>query len=157
MEHLDDEERIAVGKPRDLIEQAVLRRSPQTIGHQVAHFGIAETCQRQPAAETHHGGEHCGGIGVARQLGLARGAQHEEWHRSELASDEFEQPQRTDVRPVQVVENDQQRLGAGGRRERRDDPIEELEARAIGRARERPTSAASPRAAPAHSAAIPRL
>jgi hypothetical protein len=74
---------------------------------------------------------------LARHLDVAVGADHEQAGRAHLASEELEEKERRLVRPVHVVEHEDERLADRRGLEEGGDAVEEPEARLLGLERRR--------------------
>ena len=135
--HLGQEQRMAFGL---LVHQhAELGRDQPGRGDELGGLGGGEAAEQQPlhlrvAMQLQ---QAVGQRMLARQFGIAVGAQHQQAAAAGFGHDELEQPQRGHVGTVQVVQHQQQRLALRRALPEAGHGIEETEARLrrIGRCR----------------------
>ncbi len=128
--HLGDEQRVAVGL---LVQRRGQRRRGRHPGHQrdeAGHVLLVQPAQQHPPAVP-----PSGQVGQGRHqrmppvdLCVPVDAHHQQAGTLQLATHEAQQGQRRRVRPVQVVEDQQQRAAGGRRPQEGRQAVEQLEA-----------------------------
>jgi hypothetical protein len=125
---LPDEERVAAGTPVQPRRQLGVGRLPGDRGDDRRHAGRVEPGQRQ----------HGAAVGRRpRQLGVPVGAEQQHPCVPQVGGGELDQPQRRLVRPLQVVDDQDQRAARGQPGERRDHRLGQPEPRISRRHRRR--------------------
>ena len=127
-DHLGDEERIAVGLPVHLRRQLRRRLRPGDQGDEAGHVLLAQPAKQQPAVlpagQVGHGGQQRMAL---IHLGVPVAAHHQRTGTLQLPAHEPQQRQRRHIRPVQVVQDQQQRPARGRRPQEARQAVEQPE------------------------------
>ena len=140
LDELVDEERVAGARLVDRRDElrgdrlglAGAAQAAGARGGELADLVAGEALQRQPGGRAREATERGGELGARVRLGVAVGGDRQQRHVGQRARDELERQQRGGVGPVQVVEDDDERLALGGGGQQRGERVEEPEARLVG-------------------------
>ena len=116
---------------RDLLVHASAQAA-RADGRELADLLAAETLQRQSGGGARQATERDRQLGARVRLGMAIGGDRQQRHVGQRAGDELEGQQRRGVGPVQVVEDDDERLLLGRGRQQRREGVEEAKASLVG-------------------------
>ncbi len=131
---LADEERIALGLAVHRRDELGRRCRPRRHLDVARHVVLGEAAQGETASHGLAGqvAERLEQRMLAAELHVAIGADHEEPRRTHLARQELQQQERRLIGPLDVVQDEDQRLRAGGVPQKGGDAVEEPEARLLG-------------------------
>ena len=121
-----DEQRVALGRPVDGLDDCAPRRLADDLLDELGDLRLGEAAQREHAPVAMHAREQCPGPGLGGILGSVRGDDPDPAV-GQVASDELQQPQRVEVGGVDVVEDEQQRPHHRRLTEDRGDVVEQRE------------------------------
>ena len=131
--HLVHEEGIALGLAVDRRDQARRRRDVRALLQEASDVGLGQAAQHDALTglQASELGQSLGQGVAAAQLDVAIGRDHEQPRRPELAGEELEQQERRLVRPVQIVEHQDQGRAPRGVAQEADHRVEEAKARLL--------------------------
>jgi hypothetical protein len=127
---LGDEERVAVGLLVHRHRQRRRRLHPCDRGYEAGHLRLVQAAQKQPPVVLAAGevGQDSKQRMSPVHLGVPVAAHHQQPGTLQLPTQEPQQGQRRRIRPVQVVQHQQQRPAGGGRPQEAGQAVEQPEA-----------------------------
>ena len=131
---LREKERVALGLLVDAVHQRPLRLDAGGAAEVVADLGLRQAAQGDPAEQrlAVHLRERAGERVAAVEVGVAVGAEYEDARPADLAPHVREQLQGRRVRPVQVVQHEQQRRALRNAAQEAGHRVEQPELRLLG-------------------------